>query len=344
MSRKKIKKKKKRQPPPDLSVPLEALTWTVEPEEHGIRIDRFLMSRLTWRSRTSLVALLAEGQVRRGAERVTKKSTRLREGEQIAVRVPPPNEEIRHEELGLQLLECLVHDDEHILALAKPPGMVMHPVGPIRVNTLVQVVHWIYVHGPLKSADRPADQIPRICHRLDRDTSGVVVLAKTPAARTALQHAFDVHELEKEYLAVVKGEPSSDEGRIELAIGRAGEIGLSMAVRSDGASALTTYRVLERFGLASSVRFRIYTGRQHQIRVHANAIGHPVLLDALYGDGVTAWPPAGAPVITRQALHSERLALAHPITGEHLELKAELPADLQGLLDGLAGIKKDPRT
>jgi 23S rRNA pseudouridine1911/1915/1917 synthase len=282
-----------------------------------------------------LVTLLAEGKVRLNGERVHKKGLRLRKGEQIAVDVPPPDEAVRHEELGLQLVEEILHDDEHVLALAKPPGMVMHPVGRIQVNTLVQVVHWIYVHGPLKSATRAPDRIPRICHRLDRDTSGVVVLAKTPEARRFIQRTFDMHELEKEYLAVVKGEPSEDEGRIELALGRATESGIRMAVRPDGAPSLTTYRVLERFGPASSVRFRIHTGRQHQIRVHANAIGHPVLLDTLYGDGVLAWPINGAPVITRQALHSERLALAHPITKAPLELKAPVPADLRDLLENL---------
>lgn len=326
--------KKKRQPPPDLSRPLEALTFTVDPDEEGIRIDRFLMAKLTWRSRTSIVDLLVEGQVRRDGVLTTKKSTRLRGGEQIAVAVPPPEEEVRHEELGLQLFERLLYDDEHLLALAKPPGMVMHPVGRIRSNTLIQAVHWVYMHGPLQSAGRPDDQIPRICHRLDRDTSGVVVLAKTPVARTALQHAFDVHDLEKEYHAVVVGEPESDTGRIDLAIGSDEEADTSvkMKVREDGAPSLTTYQVLERFREASSVRFRIHTGRQHQIRVHAHALGHPVFLDALYGTGPQVWPLLGAPVIERQALHAERLALKHPITDEPLELRATLPEDLASLV------------
>lgn len=330
-------KKPERDRPADLSLPLEALRWPVLREHDGERIDRYLLLRLTWRSRTSIVQLLEDGKVRRNGELVRKKAVRVREGDEVSVDVPPPEEEARHEQLGLELMACIIHDDEHMLAVAKPAGLIMHPVGRVRVNTLIQGLHWAYVHGPLAKAGTPPDSLPRICHRLDRDTSGVVVLAKTPAARTALQHAFDVHDLEKDYLAVVAGRVDVDEGRIDAPIGSDSEsgIGVKMTTRPDGAPSLTTFRVLERFAGASVLRFRIHTGRQHQIRVHAQALGHPVFLDPLYGTGATEWPPGEDPVIARQALHAERLALSHPISGSTLELSAPRPADLEALLAGL---------
>jgi 23S rRNA pseudouridine1911/1915/1917 synthase len=148
---------------------------------------------------------------------------------------------------------------------------------------------------------------------------------------------FDVHELEKDYFAIVDGRIDGDAGRIDAPLGSdtESENGVKMTTRADGAPSLTTYTVLERFADASAVRFRIHTGRQHQIRVHALALGHPVLLDPLYGSGPTKWPADGEPVIARQALHAERLALRHPITRAALDLRAAFPADLEGLLTGL---------
>jgi 23S rRNA pseudouridine1911/1915/1917 synthase len=330
--------KQARRPPRDLSRPLEALELRVGEADDGARLDRFLGARLDWRSRTSIVELLREGKVKRDGVPLTKKAARVREGDVIRVDVPPPAEPERHAELGEALAAAVLHDDEHVIALAKPAGMVVHPVGRVRVNTLIQALHWAFLHGPLFRPGRGPDELPRICHRLDKDTSGVLVLAKTLGARTALQHAFDAHDaLEKDYLAVVSGRPAQDAGRIDLAIGpdEDHEVGLAMTTRPDGLPSATSYTVLDRFAEAAAVRFRIHTGRQHQIRVHARALGHPILLDPLYGDGARAWPNPDAPRIARQALHAQRLALAHPIGGEPLDWTAPVPDDLQALLDGL---------
>lgn len=328
-----------RRTPRDLSLPVEALTWQISEEEDGARLDRFLCERLPWRSRTSVTELLAEGQVTRNEQVATKKATRLKLGDTVSVAVPPPQEEDHHEELGLELARAILHEDDDLLALDKPPGLVVHMVGRIRVNTLIQGLHWLYHHGPRRPTDGSEPQVPRICHRLDRDTSGVLVLAKNQRARTQLQYAFEGRDdVEKEYLGVVSGRVVQESGTIDLSVGPddESEIELAMTTRPDGVPARTDFTLLERFGaVATSLRFRIHTGRQHQIRVHARALGHPILLDRLYGDGRQRWPASGEPVIARQALHAEHLRLLHPRTAERLALTAPLPADLSALLAGL---------
>ncbi len=328
--------------PRDLSAPLEWLRFPVEdPAEEGARLDRYLLARLPWRSRTSIVALLGEEKVRLNGEVVTKKATRLRPGDLVEVEVPPPEEEVRHEALARELEGAILFEDDHLLAVAKPAGLVVHPVGRLRANTLIQGLHWLVRHG---RPQRPGIEPPilRICHRLDRDTSGVVALAKTAPARSAMGILFEERDqAEKEYVAVVHGRVEQDAGEIDLPLGpdEEAEIELMMTVREDGVPARTSFRVEERFAAATRVRFTIHTGRQHQIRVHARALGHPILCDALYGRGELRWPPAGAgegaPVIARQALHAARLAFPHPITGEALQLEAPLPADMEALLAAL---------
>jgi 23S rRNA pseudouridine1911/1915/1917 synthase len=323
------------QEPRDLSQPIDALRWVVPDEEHKERLDRFLLKRLTWRSRTSLVELIQAGKVTCAGVTVTRKAHKVLGGESVELAVPPPNEQVRHEAIGRQLDEAILFDDPDVVALAKPAGLVVHPVGRIRVNTLIQGLHWLYQHGP-RSSD---GAVPRICHRLDRDTSGVLLLAKNQEARSRLQTSFERRTVKKRYLAVVRGGPAQDEGTIELAIGpdEEAEIELMMTTRPDGAPSKTDYRVLERFEGASLVEFAIHTGRQHQIRVHARALGCPVLCDPLYGEGALAWPADERPVISRQALHAARLALPHPTSGEELALEAPLPADMQALLERLRG-------
>lgn len=318
--------------PQDLSQPVERLTWTAGEEDDGLRLDRFLSDRLPWRSRSSIVELLGEEQVLRNGSVVRKKSARVQGGDVVEVLVPPPAEPHRHAQLAEQLAQAVLHDDDDLLAVTKPPGLVVHPVGRIRQDTLIQGLHWLFRHGARRE-DRDRDGgvvIPRICHRLDKGTSGVLVVAKNRAARSAIQHIFEGRQVEKEYLAVVAGVVEPDSGEVDLPLGpdEEAEIDLLMTVREDGAPSRTTFRVEERFAAASLVRFRIHTGRQHQIRVHARALGHPVWHDLLYGSG----PQPG---IARQALHAERLAFPHPVSGEPLELRAPLPADLVGLLEEL---------
>jgi 23S rRNA pseudouridine1911/1915/1917 synthase len=331
--------KARRQPPRakrvvrDLSLLVDRLSFVVTDDEGSDRLDHFLVVRLPWRSRRSIVALIEGGQVRRNGEPSLRKAGRVVVGDRIEIAVPPPDEPLRHEEIGRELLEHVIHEDEHLVAVAKPAGLIVHPVGRVRVNTLIQALHWMYRHGP----HRDPSVVPRICHRLDRDTSGVLVVAKTMPARIRLQDVFESRDVEKEYVAVVRGVVAQDRGRIDLAIGpdEEAEIDLMMTTRVDGQPSRTRYEVIERFRDATYVRLVIETGRQHQIRVHTRAIGHPVLLDPLYGDGRLAWPFDAAAVIRRQALHARRCVLPHPRTGERLVLEAPLPEDMRRLVDGL---------
>lgn len=332
-----------RRPPPrpkrvvrDLSVPLERLSWRVGHDEAGDRLDHFVCARLPWRSRNEVHGLIRSGLVTRNGEPLRRKAGHVVLGDQIVLHIPPPLEEAQHEALGRRLADLIIFEDDDLLALAKPAGLIVHPVGRVRVNTLIQGLHWLYRHGPRQGAHH----LPKICHRLDKDTSGVLVLAKAPAARARIQEVFETRAVEKRYEAVVAGLVGPDEGLIDLPIGpdEEAEIHLMMTTRPDGLPSRTRFAVLERLRggslEATHMRFDIETGRQHQIRVHARAIGHHVLLDPLYGDGRARWPDE-APVIERQALHARRTVLPHPRTGEPLVLEAPLPGDMAALIEGL---------
>ncbi|MGE0706569.1 MAG: RluA family pseudouridine synthase [Planctomycetota bacterium] len=337
-----------RQAPRDLSRAVDELSWTVELDDHEQRLDLFLSARLEWRSRTSIVELLQAGQVRVGEEVVRKKAWRVRQGDRVAVAVPPPEEPERHAELAEELEPAVLYEDEHLIALAKPAGLVVHPVGRIRVNTLIQALHWRFRHGARQGEEvlggsRPGEVgpvVPRVCHRLDRDTSGVIVLAKNAAARTALGLVIEgdrraLGELTKEYVACVHGAPDPPTGEVDAAIGpdEASENEVLVTLRPDGLPARTSYAVEAVHGARSWVRFTLHTGRQHQIRIHAaQGLGCPILCDPLYGRGERGFPE-GVPVIARQALHAERLVLPHPASGAPLGLRAPWPADLRALFE-----------
>lgn len=313
--------------PADLSqVPTE-VTWEVGEEEAGQRLDAFLVPRLTWRSRTSIVSLIQSGDVSVDGEPCARKGRKLKQGEGVAVAVPPPDEPVRHEALGRELASRILFEDAHLIAVDKPPGLVVHPVGRTRVNTLIQGLHWLVAHS---GRDVPGG-LPRICHRLDRDTSGVLVLAKSTPARVALQRVFEGRTVQKTYLAFVQGE-TPDAETLEAPIGSdpESEIELKMAVRPDGLPARTRYRVQARYPGVTALEVALDTGRQHQIRVHLAHAGFPLLGDVLYGAGPD-------PRIGRQALHAQVLELPHPIGGQPLRLEAPEPADLLALRRVLAG-------
>ena len=331
------KPRKERTPPRDLSRQRDRFEWEVLPEEHGSRLDRWLLHKLDWRSRTSIVDLIRGGRVLLEGRPVTRKSAKVLQGDRVAVLVPPAPEEERHAELAERLAARIVWEDRDLVVIDKPAGLVVHPVGSVRVNTLIQGLHWLYRHG---SRPEPAT-LPRVCHRLDRETSGLLVVAKNLTARSALQLAFEGHQVEKEYVAVVAGRVSGERGTVDAPIGRdpGSASGVVMCVRMDGLPARTDWQVLERFDAATLVQFTLHTGRQHQIRVHARALGHAVLCDPLYADGPQRWPPGAAePAIARLALHARRLAFTHPgDEGARVECQAPLPQDLSALLSALRG-------
>ncbi|MEZ6184174.1 MAG: RluA family pseudouridine synthase [Planctomycetota bacterium] len=316
--------------PADLSQVPSEVAWIVAEEEAGQRLDAFLVPRLHWRSRTSIVAMIQEGEVDVGGEPCTRKARKLKRGERVSVAVPPPPDPVRHPEIGRALEPRILFEDEHLLAVDKPAGLVVHPVGRTRVNTLIQGLHWLVLHG------RPEPGgLPRICHRLDRETSGVILLAKTVQARVGLQHVFEGRSVEKTYLAFVAGEPP-DEGTIDAPIGSDpdSEIDLKMAVVAEGGlPARTRFTLDARYPGAAALRVAIDTGRQHQIRVHLAHLGFPLLGDALYGAGPD-------PRIGRQALHAQRLVVPHPVLDTPLVLEAPEPEDLLALRAALGGTRR----
>jgi 23S rRNA pseudouridine1911/1915/1917 synthase len=222
----------------------------------------------------------------------------------------------------------IAHQDEHLIVLDKGPGLVVHPARGHREGTLSQLL------GPLLEGDQASwdPERPGIVHRLDRDTSGLMVVARTDAVLRLLQAQLGRREIEREYLALVEGRPPSRTGTIEAAIGRDPRIRTRMAIGGAGAREARTHFTLER-ALASTslLSLLLETGRTHQIRVHLQAIGHPVCGDPEYGT-------AGLLGLERQFLHASRLAFSHPITGEPLEIRSPLPEDLAAVLERAEGV------
>lgn len=323
-----------RKPLRDLSVPEEECRYVVSDMDHRLRLDHFLQKHFPWRSRTVLHDFIATGRVLVDGAPRTRKSARVLEGEKVSVLVPPPEETVRHEELAASL--DIIYEDDDLVAVAKPAGMIVHPVGRKRVNTLIQALHWRYRRG-----EKASKVMPKICHRLDRETSGVVIVAKDEVARVRIQEVFEARTVEKEYASIVRGVVAPDRGRIDKPLGLDphGWIKTLMCVREDGLPSATRFEVQERFKDATFMRFDLETGRQHQIRVHAMSIGHPVLLDPLYGEDEPAGYPEGEPVITRHALHARRVAFPHPRTGERIEIVAPVPPDMLALLEVLRAEK-----
>lgn len=341
------RKGQKKGPPPrqgreirDLSQPEEDVELIVYAPEDGMRIDRFLSERLWWRSRAQSVQLLADGRVQRNGAIIRKPSRRVSERDRIRVEVPEPAPATAPGDVPLEI----VYQDAHLLALNKQAGLVCHPVGKIRSGTLMNALH-----ARFRRPDVPeADIVPRLCHRLDRDTSGVILVALSERVRRRMQWIFESKVVCKEYLALCEGHWERDYDEVHLPIGRAGpeaEIRISMAVRTGGAPSRTIVCVEERFlpgpfdGGFTLLRCSPVTGRQHQIRVHLAAKGHPIVGDSIYGSA----PETGfgflreeAPTLGRQFLHARRIQLPHPVVpGGELDLTAPLPADLRATLAAL---------
>jgi 23S rRNA pseudouridine1911/1915/1917 synthase len=309
------------------------ISLPVSREFAGWRADRFVALRIPRLSRTRVQRILERFAFDDGG-RPFKASRALRDGERITIFKPPPDEPAVPREFGV------AYEDEWFLAVDKPPGLPVHPTARYLHNTLTGLLDERY--GPGRR--------PVLVHRLDSETSGLVLCARTPEAERAAKRLFADREVAKTYLALVRGTPDPPSGRIEAAIGpdRESVIRIKMACRDpDGLPALTEFRTLETRGAISLVEARPRTGRQHQIRVHLAHIGHPVVGDKLYGpdenlflEYVEHGPSADLSRRAghrRQALHAARLELAHPFTGAPLVIEAPLPRDLADLLSGPEG-------
>ena len=299
--------------------------FVVAPIDAGQRLDHFLTDTYPEHTRSALHRLIVAGHALVDGSQV-KAGHRLRPGETVAVVLPPPSPlELVPEQIDFAVL----HEDAHILVIDKPPGLVVHPAGGHRSGTLV--------HGLLhRCRDLPSADAgrPGIVHRLDKDTSGVMLVAKTEIALRTLMADFKDRKIRKTYHALLVHGPRENEGRVTAPIGRHPVDRKKMAVRPvHGKDAVTNWQVLERFANGWCwAEIGIETGRTHQIRVHMASLRSPVAGDTLYGGAVDRHAAVRP---QRQMLHASTLRLQHPVTGEPLCCTAPLAADMQTLLTAL---------
>jgi 23S rRNA pseudouridine1911/1915/1917 synthase len=279
------------------------------PEEKGKRID-IIVARLAQASRSAVADAIEHGLVLRNGA-LAKPSTLLEAGDMLEFTIAPLSAiELLPQAIPINIL----HEDEDIIVVNKPAGMVTHPAHSVHAGTLVNA---LLAH----TGTLPGDALrPGLVHRLDRDTSGLLVVAKTEAALRTLGKAMMHRHIEREYLGLVAGIPEHERGTIEGAIGRDPRDRLKFAVRIEGKPAITHYTIRERLRNASELIFTLETGRTHQIRVHMAAFGHPIIGDPVYGRKDARLPLPG------QALHAWRLRFRHPCTQEQLTFEAEEPA------------------
>jgi len=335
----------------------------VAPEEAGERLDRLLARRVSELSRSRLKTLIEAGTVEIDGHTIRDPSHRVNSGARVMLDVPPPRA-ARPEPEPIPL--NIVYEDNDIIVIDKPPNLVVHPAAGHWSGTLVNA---LIAHCGDSLSGVGGERRPGIVHRLDKDTSGLMIVAKNDAAHRALAAQFANHgrggeAFERSYLAFVWGAPERSHGTIDRAIDRDPRARDRMAVREGGRDAATQWEVLERYGgrpstkgqdprktakgagaaVASLLACRLETGRTHQIRVHLASIGHPLMGDEVYGAGFRTksalLPPNARGALTalgRQALHSHILRVSHPSSGEILEFRSELPLDLARLHTVLAG-------
>jgi 23S rRNA pseudouridine1911/1915/1917 synthase len=292
-----------------------------------MRLDRYLTSLLKDLSRTSVQQLIVESLVLVNDKAVKAGyALRLHDIVHLIHTVPStPQNNLIQQALPLEI----VYEDTDLLVVNKAAGMVVHPAPGHHDDTLVNALLARYAELRVNEGDVR----PGIVHRLDRDTSGLLIVAKNVSTQAALVEQMKCHEVVKRYLALVEGTVALDSGTIDAPIGRNPRHRQQMAITASGSrEARTHFRVLERFPHYTLLLLQLETGRTHQIRVHLKAIGHPVVGDAVYGSG----RKHASVLAQRQFLHAYQLQFAHPVTGETLELQAPLPADLQAGLDSLA--------
>jgi 23S rRNA pseudouridine1911/1915/1917 synthase len=312
--------------------------FELPPSAAGLRLDQALAAALPQYSRARLQRWIREGAVRLGGQ-AARARDRVQGGEQIVVRAQfAADNTVGAEALPLDI----VHEDRELLVLNKPAGLVVHPGAGNRSHTLQNA---LLAHDPALA------RVPRagLVHRLDKETSGLLIVARTPEVHTRLVAQLAAREIGREYLALVAGQPTGG-ARIDEPIGRHRSLRTRMAVRADGREAVTNFRIEERFRAHTLLRVRLETGRTHQIRVHLAHVGLPVVGDPVYGgrQGRVAGDAAELNrllhAFQRQALHAQRLTLTHPRSGREIVFEAALPADLEALLAALRQDSRDARS
>ena len=293
-----------------------SLRIRVPDDAAGLRLDQFLAGLPEVSSRSAAERLLGTGSVLVDGA-AAEKSLRLAGGEEIELPATEPSPELEAEDVGLRV----AYEDEHLLVVDKPAGVVAHPSAGHDSGTLV--------HGVLSLGAAGGEEArPGLVHRLDRDTSGLLVVARTEEAHERLKRLVQRRELLREYLALVRGRPRSRRGRIEAPIGRDRRDPTRHSLDTDRPrDAVTHFELLEQIDQVALLGVRLETGRTHQIRVHLAAIGLPVVGDPVYG--------VPDPELGRQFLHAARLAFTHPFTGERVEVESPLPPDLARYVEKL---------
>ncbi len=293
------------------------------------RLDRIITAALPHLSRSRIKALIDQGHVHVDGQKL-RPSARPEIGAEVVVEEPVSRStSLVAEDIALQFL----HSDAHLAVVVKPAGMVVHPAPGHPRGTLVNaLMHHLEGLSNIGGEDRPG-----IVHRLDKGTSGVMVVARHDQAHRGLQEQFSTHDLERRYLALVKGGPALDAGTIRTEHGRHPRDRIRFASVPGGRKAVTRWSVRRRFSSATLLECRLETGRTHQVRVHLAEQGWPIVGDPLYGRGQTPQKPLRnlAQDLDHQMLHAFRLAFRHPMTGETVSLEAPLPADFQALVDAL---------
>jgi 23S rRNA pseudouridine1911/1915/1917 synthase len=298
------------------------LRVVVAEADAGSRLDAYIASHVG--SRAQAQRLIDAGAVTVDGRR-RPKAWQLSPGELVVVTPPQPGPPADAAAVRFRV----VHEDEHLLVVDKPAGVVTHPAPGHRGPTLVEALAG-------RAAGGPDPQRPGIVHRLDRDTSGLLIITRSERAHAALRRMMRERQVRREYLALVEGHPDADSGTIDAPLGRDRVRRTIVSTRTDRArAALTHFRVLERLPRTTLLRVRLETGRTHQIRAHLAAIGHPACGDRAYGGG-SCGERLG---LSRQFLHAEKLMFSHPISGETMGCESKPPADLRHALDAA---KREP--
>lgn len=320
---------------------VKELTFDIKKAFEDRRIDRYLALRLPDYSRTFIQKLIKDGAVLVNGHTV-KSSYDIQKGDTISIRAPVLEEtKIVPEDIPLDI----VYEDDYLMLINKPYDMVVHPAGGHPSGTLVNALTFhcqnlSQINGPLKAG---------IVHRLDRDTSGIMLSIKSDAVHANIAMQFEKRYIRKEYLAVVEGEVVLDSDEINLPIGRHKTEPQKMGIRHDiGKEAVSIYEVLERFRGYTLVKVMPRTGRTHQIRVHMRSIGHPVVADFMYSKHETCYlsdllqkerEPEEIPIIERQALHAHKIEFFHPIENRKMEFQVDLPPDIALLVKTLRDVR-----
>ncbi|MBR2241209.1 MAG: RluA family pseudouridine synthase [Clostridia bacterium] len=294
----------------------------VEEENIGMRLDAYVTSKLESISRTNVKRLVEEGNILVNGKN-SKVSYKIQRNDEISIEIPEAKElDIKAENIPIEV----IYEDSDIIVVNKPKGLVVHPANGNWDGTLVNAIMAICkdslsgIGGEIR---------PGIVHRLDKDTSGLLIVAKNDEAHLNMSNQIKDRKVKKVYYALVRGNVSENEATINMPIGRSNKDRKKMAVTRDGKEAITHFKVIERFNKYTLLEVKIDTGRTHQIRVHLSEIGHPVVGDEVYSNGKNEFGIHG------QLLHAKSLDFNHPTTGKHMHLEAELPEEFEEVINKL---------